>query len=163
MTTKFRIKMGAVEVDYEGTEEFLKAELPALLAAVSDLYKQSGMAKPNNATEQSAGEGNDSGDGEPLKMSTTTIATKLGVNSGPELALAAAVRLTMVLGKATFSRKEILDEMKSATGFYKGTYNNNLTSSLVRLTKEQKLNEQSKDIYALTPTTKKELETKLAG
>ena len=53
--------MGAVEVDYEGTEEFLKAELPALLAAVSDLYKQSGMAKPNNATEQSAGEGNDSG------------------------------------------------------------------------------------------------------
>lgn len=163
MTTKFRIKMGAVEVDYEGTEEFLKAELPALLAAVSDLYKQSGMAKPNNATEQSAGEGNDSGDGELLKMSTTTIATKLGVNSGPELALAAAVRLTMVLGKAAFSRKEILDEMKSATGFYKGTYNNNLTSSLVRLTKEQKLNEQSKDIYALTPTTKKELETKLAG
>ena len=107
--------------------------------------------------------GNDSGDGEPLKMSTTTIATKLGVNSGPELALAAAVRLTMVLGKATFSRREILDEMKSATGFYKGTYNNNLTSSLVRLTKEQKLNEPSKDIYALTPTTKKELETKLAG
>ena len=96
-------------------------------------------------------------------MSTTTVATKLSVKSGPDLALAAAARLSIVLGKATFSRKEIHDEMKSATGFYKGTYNNNLTSSLVRLTKEQKLNEQSKDIYTLTPTTKKELVSQLAG
>jgi hypothetical protein len=42
MTSKIKIKMGAIEIDYEGSEEFLKEELPSLLKTVSDLYKSSG-------------------------------------------------------------------------------------------------------------------------
>jgi hypothetical protein len=35
MTSKIRIKLGAIEVEYEGSEQFLKEELPQLLTAVS--------------------------------------------------------------------------------------------------------------------------------
>ena len=43
MTSKIRIKLGPIEVEYEGTESFLKEELPQLLEAVANLYKQSGI------------------------------------------------------------------------------------------------------------------------
>ncbi len=35
MTSKIRIKLGPIEVEYEGSESFLKEELPYLLAAVA--------------------------------------------------------------------------------------------------------------------------------
>lgn len=43
MTSKIRIKMGPIEVEYEGSENFLKEELPELLGTVSNLYKESGL------------------------------------------------------------------------------------------------------------------------
>lgn len=44
MTSKIRIKLGPVEVEYEGNEAFLKDELPDLLSAVARLHKESGQA-----------------------------------------------------------------------------------------------------------------------
>ena len=163
MTTKFRIKMGAVEIDYEGTEEFLKAELPALLGAVSNLYKQSGLAK-NKATRAGLNDDEESeGTSDQLALSTTSIAAKLKVDSGPDLVLAAAARLGIGMMKATFTRKELLEEMRSATGYFKDTFRKNLTNSLVSLTKDEKLNKQTDNSYALSPSTKDELHKKLAG
>lgn len=154
--------MGVIEVDYEGTEEFLKAELPALLTAVSDLYKQSGVAKKQlSAGSNSEEDVEDIGGG--LNLSTTSIATKLKVDSGPNLALAAAARLALGAGKATFTRKEILTEMQSATGYYKDTYRKNLTNSLVSLTKDEKLNKQTDSSYALSPSATQELRKTLVG
>jgi hypothetical protein len=40
--SKIRIKLGDIEVEYEGAESFLKDELPALLNAVSKLHHESG-------------------------------------------------------------------------------------------------------------------------
>ena len=45
MTSKIRIKLGAIEVEYEGSEQFLKEELPQLLTAVSELYAKSAALK----------------------------------------------------------------------------------------------------------------------
>ncbi len=40
MTTKIRIKVGGVEVDYEGPEAFLNKKLPELISQLSTLAKQ---------------------------------------------------------------------------------------------------------------------------
>ena len=48
MNSKIRIKLGPIEVEYEGSEAFLKEELPQLLTAVSDLYSKSNIAKEIN-------------------------------------------------------------------------------------------------------------------
>ena len=40
MTTKIRIKVGGIEVDYEGPEAFLESKLQKLISELSDLAKQ---------------------------------------------------------------------------------------------------------------------------
>lgn len=166
-TSKIKIKLGAIEVEYEGSETFLKEELPQLLSAVSDLYAKSRptLEVPsssqntfaNAATISSANAGNIS----KLEATTGSIAAKLGCKSGPELVMAAAARLTFVLKTATFARQKIIDEMKTASAYYKSTYVSNLSSSLNNLVKDGKLNEPSHGNYALTATSLKDLEQRL--
>lgn len=156
MTSKIRIKLGPIEVEYEGSESFLKEELPDLLAAVAKLHKES--AAPAEALHAppkppSAGA---------VQGTTATIAAKLGVKSGPDLILAACARMTFVSGQASFTRKQITDEIKGATGYYKKTYLNNLTTYLQQLVKDQKLVESSTDTFALSVPTRTQVETQLA-
>lgn len=40
MTTKVRIKVGSIEVDYEGSEDFLDSKLPKLITEVATLAEQ---------------------------------------------------------------------------------------------------------------------------
>ena len=40
MTTKVRIKVGSIEVDYEGSEDFLESKLPKLISDVTTLAEQ---------------------------------------------------------------------------------------------------------------------------
>ena len=48
MTSRIRIKMGTIEVDYEGSEEFLKNDLLGLLESIVTIYvtAQTLTAKP---------------------------------------------------------------------------------------------------------------------
>jgi hypothetical protein len=82
-----------------------------------------------------------------------TIAAKLAANTGPKLLMAAAAHLGLVAKKETFTRDEILEQMKSATGYYKSTYVGNLTKSVGTAIKDGNLSEHSKNVYALTPST----------
>jgi hypothetical protein len=161
MTSKVRIKMGPIEVDYEGSEEFLKEELVNLLTSVSKLYKESGMASAV-LTPDSGGAGSGSGAAKTVQGTSATIAAKLGVDSGPDLVMAACARLTFVLRKQAFSRKEILEEMKTASGYYKKSYSNNLSTYLQGLVSDGKLLETSTDNYSLNSPTKSNLEERLA-
>lgn len=158
-TSKIKIKLGSIEVEYEGSESFLKEELPSLLSAVSELYSKSHTSKPlatpdlpQNSDTQPTGN---------IEATTGSLAAKLQVKSGPDLIIAAAARLTFVSAKDKFSRQEIIDEMKTAPSYNKGTYINNLSRSLNNLIKDGKLNEPSKGNYALTASARKELETRL--
>lgn len=162
-TSKIKIKLGAIEVEYEGSETFLKEELPQLLAAVSDLYSKSRHALDSNPSESgSIVTANQNGAAQKkIEATTGSLAAKLNVKSGPELVLAAAARLTFVLGSATFSRQKLIDEMKTATAYYKATYLNNLTQSLNNLVKDGKLNEPSQGNYALTAPSLKDLEQRI--
>lgn len=153
MESKIRIKLGPIEVEYEGSETFLKQELPDLIKTVTELYKSTGVAMINLDDKNILGK---------LQLSTTSIAAKLSCSSGPELILAAAAHLTLVQKLEVFSRKQLLDEMKTASGYYKTSYSDNLSTNLKNLLKD-KLNEPSSGQYSLSATARKELETRLAN
>jgi hypothetical protein len=157
MSSKIRIKYGPVEVEYEGSEAFLKEELPELLKAVSELHSRSeftSTVKVNGKSSTSDGDNS-------IQGTTGTLAAKLSVKSGPELVLASAAHLFFVMCKPSFARQELINEMKSANTYYKQTYINNLSSSLKNLVKEGKLMENSKGVYSLSANTQKELRARL--
>ena len=163
MTSKIKIKMGPIEIEYEGSEEFLKEELPALLEAVSDLYNKSApqiAAQENTVSNSPEAPTTPTTGG--VQGTTSTLAAKLGGSSGPDLAMTAAARLTFVLSRETFSRKELLDEMKTATAYYKPTYSGNFTATLTRLVKENKLMESAKNTYSLSADSRAALGAQLA-
>ena len=161
-TAKMRIKMGPIEIEYEGSEDFLKQELTDLLA-VSKLYQDSGLPEVGPTTtgrpEAAAVTGVESS--RTSAMTVTTIAAKLSAKSGTDLILAAGASLTRG-GSDTFVRQKLLDEMKKATGYYKKSYGSNLSNYLLTLVKEGKL-QTAKDTYSLNVGTKNEIEAKLAS
>ena len=164
-TAKIRIKMGPIEIDYDGTEDFLKQELSSILMAVSTLYRDAGSAFQTQGVAAHTDNVVQQG---PLVavsnpgMSVKTVAAKLGIKSGPELILAAALRLSRS-GVANISRAKLLEEMKQATGYFKTNHTSNLSKSLLTLVKDGKLQETAKDTYALSNATLTELEARLAS
>jgi hypothetical protein len=153
MSSKIRIKVGDIEVEYEGAEDFLKKELPELLKAVSNLQ----YVPPHLRTPGSGGFSKDD-----IKLTTSNIAAKLNCKSGPDLVMAACAHLYFVEKKDTFERKTILREMKRATSYYKSSYSNNLSSSLKSLVEDDKLTEPSTNVFSLHANTVKDLHARLA-
>lgn len=166
-TSKIKIKLGAIEIEYEGSEVFLKEELPQLLSAVSDLYTRSHASSSlppasSDTTRDSSNPSTNNGDIKPkLEATTGSIAAKLACKSGPDLVMAAAARLTFVLQLSTFSRQRLTDEMKTASAYYKASYVSNLSKSLNGLVKDGKLNEPTQGSYALTAASLSEMEPRL--
>jgi len=164
MTSKIRIKIGQIEVEYEGSEEFTKQELLGLIQTMSDLCKTAIPTPlptaisptPTLATAASP---------QPLvgQISVGNIAAKIKCKKGPDLVLAAAASLALVKNKDCFTRQEILEEMKAATGYYKTTYMSNLTVYLNGLIKSAKLLERPSGEYALHANARSELESQLAS
>lgn len=68
----------------------------------------------------------------------------------------------MVNGQERLSRKDLADEMKSATSFYKATFLNNLSAYLDRLVKSDRLRLVAPNTYALTAAERQALNAKLA-
>jgi hypothetical protein len=93
---------------------------------------------------------------------TNAIALRLNVSRGPDLFLAAATKLTLHDRKETFTRSEILREMSSATSFFNENHRKNLSKYVRKLIAERKLNERSKDLYALTMEARTEFARRLA-
>lgn len=94
-------------------------------------------------------------------LSTDTIATVLGANSGPEVAIAAAANLHFSQGKQRFSRQDLITEMRTAPAHFKETFVNNFTKYLAGLTKADRLRLVGQGTYALSSKERQELETKL--
>jgi hypothetical protein len=160
MTSRIKIKLGPIEVEYEGSEAFLKEELPDLLTAVAKLYKDS----DSPISTPSGGNPNAAGSAGTVIGTVNSIAHKLSSKSGSDLILAACAFLKFVEQKDTFSRDEIAKQMKAATDFYKDSYSGgNLTKYLKTLQGNGKINERSKGVYALTAAAIKELGPKLAN
>ena len=93
----------------------------------------------------------------PQPATTKTIATRMGAKKAPDLVRAASARLVIVDGRETFSRQELLEEMKTATGHYKPSVSNNLTVTVKRLMEKSVLNETAPGTYTLTPGAERQM------
>jgi len=160
--SKIRIKLGKLEIKFEGSESFLEnhiQNLVELLASVTPIESESEIEEE----ESELLEEKESSKTKKIDMSTSTIANKLGAASGRDLVLAACAHLHLVKGHEKYERKNILAEMKTATSYYKKTYTNNLTAMLQRLVKSGELNEIGENVYALEAKKAKGLESSLSG
>jgi len=159
MSSKLRIRIGEVEIDYEGTEEFLKEELPQLLKTAMELHKVAGSSPAANG----GGARKDSFTSTLQAATTATIAARLKSKTGSDLLIAAAVRLTLISKKDTFTRQELLNEMQTASAYYKKTYSNNLSKYLATAVGENKLQETAANTFALSASHKEQVEKQLAN
>jgi hypothetical protein len=156
VTSKVRVKLGQLEVECEGTEEFLRDELPKLLEAFSKL-------QPTPLRGEHLSETSDLGKGTNGAIGTTaTIAGRIGCKTGPELMIAAAARLTLGGAQETFTRKDWLAEMKSAKSYFKKTMESNFTVNAGRLVKGGEILEVTDGEYSLAATKLTEVKEKLA-
>src|SRR5262249_24000864 len=118
--SRISIKVGELEIEYEGEQKFIT---DGLLKLVKDIL---------------------------TALETTTMAQKLGQKSGAaNLALAAAVHLTLVKNKEHFTHQELLTEMRTATTVYKSSYGSNIIGTLKRLVGDEKLSHVGGTNYAL--------------
>ena len=162
MSSKLRIRIGEVEIDYEGTEEFLKQELPQLLKTAMELHKASGNA-PGPGGDGLKKSDSSGGGGALPSLTTGSIAAKIGAKSGSDLLLAAAGHLTLVKKIEPFSRQQLLKEMKTATAYYKKNYSTNLSGYIKTALKDGPLSETAKDSFTMSAKARSELEGKLAN
>ncbi len=158
MEARIKLKIGAIEVEFEGTESYLKTELPKLLEGIFDLYspdKDLDLSEEEELIQENTDPGK-----KKFNLTTNSIATRLDVKSGPDLILAACIHMHFSKGAETFTRANIIAEMKQASNFYKGNYISNLSKYLKSLMVGKKIIERSKDTYALDAQTVKEMERK---
>jgi hypothetical protein len=87
----------------------------------------------------------------------------LSCKTGPDLTIAAAAYLTIVMNISTFGRSELLPEMKSATAYYHKNFESNFSQNMRSLQKAEALREVSKGKYALTAPKLEELKSSLLG
>lgn len=167
-SAKIRIKVGSMELEYEGDPSFLTGGIEALLVTmgglagkvpedVSPLIDSVVQSPPANA----AGNGAAVVSGQ-YSFSTNTIAAHLEAKTGPELVICAMAQLELVQGKASSGRAAILAEMKSATTYYNENMRKNMTNQLSSLTKSKRINQIATDSYALSANEKKKVEAKVA-
>lgn len=160
MTSKVRIKAGAIEVEFEGSEDYMKDELPALVELLYSLSPTDDLAQEEEGESDELAASIDQTK-QKLQMTTNTIASKLSVKVGNDLVIAACAHLTFVKGADTFTRANILAEMKLASNYFKATMRKNLSSSLKTLINQGKILETAKDTYALDAALKIQLGTQL--
>jgi hypothetical protein len=137
VAAKFRLKIGEVEVEYEGEAAFLQDGLINLVNDVAGKLSERAAAlpppKPANPPTPGTPETHHN-------LSTDTIASKLSAKTGGDLVIAAAAHLALVKGQARFTRKEIMAEIKQAQTHYKASHGGNLGANIKILVKSNRLN-----------------------
>jgi len=163
MTMKLEIKVGVVELSFEGAVETFENKVEAVLLDLLELARSKWGAVAHSSDLSLIDPLPAKPAGPLSSMTAKSIATKLGVDSCSELAVAAFVSLVVFGRKDTVTRQQLTDEMKSATGFYKASYRGgNLTRSLDGLIKKDTIVEVATDTYSLKESARVELEGKLA-
>jgi hypothetical protein len=152
---RFIFEWESMEINCEGSEDFLRQELPKILETVTSLHAdQEKVADKQKDTNL--------GQTNHIKLAITTVASKFACSTGPELVMAAAAKLALIDGLKEFSRDELHNEMKEASGYYKATYGSNLTVNINGLVKSGKLLGISQGKYAVPEQIKTEWRAKLA-
>lgn len=161
---KIRVKVGSMEIEYEGDPAFLDGGIETLLVTMGDLAARvPEEIEPQVAEKSAAANGSDTpSNGGAFNFSTNTIAAHIDAKTGPELVICAMAQLELVQGKASSSRAEILSEMKNATTYYNENMRKNMSNQLSSLTKNKRINQIASDSYSLSAAERKKAEAKVA-
>jgi hypothetical protein len=152
--TKLTIRVGDAAIEYDGPEDFLKAEMSALVAATRELQSVVPPKPPSFS-----GPSDTPGDvtvPTGAEASVSTLSQKLSIDSGPDLLEAAALALALD-GRASFAKKDLRSKAREAKTFWKKSYGNNFDNYLKRLVTAGRLNHVSGDDYALPDAGKTKL------
>lgn len=164
MASKLKIKMGHVEFEYEGDAQFDTSAIKDLFSHLESLVGVTPAAAfdalANNGVTTAARTSDDNASTN-LNMAVGTIAARLSVSSGPDLAIAAAAYLQFAQGMPSFKRSDLLSAMQSATAYYKASMGGNLSSALKTLVSGKKLNELTGSAYSLTAAEQTSLRARL--
>jgi hypothetical protein len=161
MTNRILIQLGGFRLEHEGDEKYSKDDVKELLKLVEKFQgiSASHAAPKANFDASKIGQGNV---GQDVTLSTSTIAQKIDIKTGPDLVLAASAYLTLGKGLESFSRQELLGEMKNAKAYYKTTYSGNLSRYLATLIKSGNLNQVAGDNYTISAKSREEIGAKIA-
>jgi len=103
---RIRLKIGQLEIDYEGDSGFLKDQL---ISTVSELISLQNLLPEANNNSQISSLGEDNNlVSKNYDQSTDTIANIIGTSSGTDLIIAAAAHLHFVKNKQKFTRPELV-------------------------------------------------------
>ncbi|MFZ2160420.1 MAG: hypothetical protein WAV72_30460 [Bradyrhizobium sp.] len=155
MTAKLRIKAKGIEIEWEGEVDYLKNDLPDLIAAII-------------AALGISGNDNDEGEADPpivldegKTFTTAALAAKVQPKSGSDLFKVALAKLQLSDKIEPAPRAKIHNEMKAAPKFYKPSFNNNLGKIIDTLLSSSEINEPKAGHFALTQTAQDQLQTKI--
>lgn len=148
MVAKMRLKTKGVEFEWEGEVEFLKTEVPDLIAALIDAIGQ-------RVTEPDEGEGAEQIDAsnhsaQNKTFTTSSLAARVQPATAAELVKVALAKLQISDGIEPASRKQIHDEMKTAPKYYRPSMGSNLTKTIDGLLAQGEINEPSNGHFALS-------------
>ena len=149
--THIKITAGQVVLEYEGDEDFDEESLINILdnvtrrAATLPAPVQAGPATAITPASVSP----------TPSLSTNTIAQILDVKTGSDLAFAAIVHINLVEKEDKASRQKVLDDMRSASTYFRETYVSNLTSYLDTLVKNGRVNMVARNVYALSASERR--------
>ncbi|PVE55864.1 hypothetical protein DC429_11080 [Arthrobacter sp. TPD3018] len=165
MTTKLQLRAGDVELIYETDTPIAVSDVRDFISQVQDLAQ---------AISQPVAETTFEGEEEipvrpkPLMLEHSkvdlhlnTIADRLSVKNSADLAIAAAAYLQLVEGKESFTRREWLAAMQTATNFYNQNMSGNFSKTVGRLN-GSKVNQLANDKFALKSIEIADLRGKLA-
>lgn len=172
MPSKLKIKMGHIEFEYEGDTQFDKDAIKDLFTHLESLVgvtpgtflegPASGSGDGGGALGGSLGVGQNGGD-ELSNLAANTVAARLGVKTGPELAIAAAATLQIAQGKDSFTRKQLLEVMQSAKTYYKTSMGSNLGAALSTLVGTKRINALNNNEMSLPAAEIASLRAKIAA
>ena len=151
---KIKIKIGILELKYEGKFGFLDKKLEDLLDKMKEVSARvpTGTMSPED-------------DLPPLlakyDFSIDTIASRCDVKKGPELIICAMAYLEFVEQKNSSINTEIRAVMKEATGYCNDSMLNNFSAHIKSLVKNKRINRNSSGGYSLSAKEKKEIESKI--
>lgn len=157
MTAKLRIKAKGIEIEWEGEVDYLKNDLPDLIAAIV-------AALGINAGED---DGDEAEDAEPVVLksgktfTTAALAAKIKPNSGSDLFKVALAKLQLSDKIEPATRAQIHKEMQAAPKFYKPSMKNNLGNAIDTLLGQGAINEPSEGKYTLTEGAQEEIQGKI--
>lgn len=149
MTAKLRIKAKGIEIEWEGSVEYLKNDLPDLISAIVAAL---GLGVSDDDPEESVVLDVDK------KFTTAALAAKIKPNSATDLFKVALAKLQISDKIEPAARAQIHNEMRLAPKFYKPSMKNNLGNTIDTLLGQGAINEPSSGNFALSQASQDQLQ-----